>query len=317
MGQFGYHEIVPVAFEGILPALVTPFQEDGRIDFDAWQKIIDFLVDSGVHALFAGGSAGEFFSLDPEERMVSLRFCRQAVAGRVPLYANVGSITTRETLRLAEQVQTEGIADVLVVITPYYVRASQQELAAHYSAVCRAVRLPVMAYNFPPHGGVELSAEALGQIASRCDNLVGVKDSSDSLELKIAYRNCVPGRPLAVFTGPEALVLPSLEQGCAGAVTACANLAPRLFVDLYHAARNGRTAEARRLHDLAAKLGEMHGWCTFPGALKESMRMAGLPAGVCRRPIGPVPEDVRGRLATLVDALSSEGLLPKAANVHA
>jgi 4-hydroxy-tetrahydrodipicolinate synthase len=307
---------VPLAVQGIIPALVTPFHPDERIDYSAWQRIIDSLIDAGVHGLFAGGSQGEFYSLDPEERLVALRFCKQAVAKRVPLYGNVGWITTRDTIRLAEQAEAEGV-DVLVVVTPWYVQLSQQELADHFIAVCRSVNSPVMAYNFPQHGAIELAPETLAQIAASCENLVGIKDSSPNGPRKVAYKNCLPGRHLAVLAGPEHLILPSLEEGCAGAVTACANVAPRLFVELYQAFREGRHGQAARLHALACELGETNRLGTFPSVVKEAMRMIGLPAGPCRRPVSPVSENARNRLATVIGDLSSEGYLPKIANVHA
>src|SRR5215470_18989307 len=130
------------------------------------------MVAAGVDGLFVGGSSGEFYALDPEERAVALRFCVQAAAGRVPLFANVGAITTRETVRLAEAAVSMGV-DVIVVVTPYYVKPTQDELAEHFVEVCRAVPLPVLAYNFPQHGGVELLPETLGRIAGQCENQIG------------------------------------------------------------------------------------------------------------------------------------------------
>src|SRR5262249_50740277 len=145
-------------FHGIVPALVTPFKPDERIDYGAWQILIDAQIEAGVHGVFAGGSQGEFFSLEAEERLVAMRFCRQATPKRVTLYANVGCVTTRETVHLARQAQEIGV-DVVVIVTPWYIKPSQQELFEHYVDVARVVRIPVMAYNFPLHGGIELLPE--------------------------------------------------------------------------------------------------------------------------------------------------------------
>jgi 4-hydroxy-tetrahydrodipicolinate synthase len=303
-------------FKGIVPALVTPFHADERINYSAWQHIIDMLIEAGVHGLFAGGSQGEFYALDPEERIVSLRFCKQAIAGRVPLYGNVGCITTTDTIRLALQAEAEGV-DVLVVVSPYYVHLSQEELAEHYISVCRAVRTPVLAYNYPQHGGAELEPDTLAQIAASSQNLVGIKDSSPSPERKAAYLNCLPGRDLAVFVGPEHLILPSLEKGCAGTVTAWANVVPRLFVDLYQAHSEGWHGQTSRLHALACDVSEMHALATFPSVVKAAMEMMGMPAGACRRPVAPLGTDARRKLTALVDKLSLEGYLPRIAKVHA
>jgi 4-hydroxy-tetrahydrodipicolinate synthase len=285
--------------QGIVPALVTPFQEDERIDYNAWQVIVDTLIGSGVNGLCVGGSTGEFCSLDPDERQVSMRFCRQAVAGRVPLYANVGSVTTRDTVKLARHAEEVGV-DVVVVVTPYYLRPSPQELAEHLIEVCQAVRLPVVAYNYPQHGGVELTPETVAQVAAKCENLAGVKDSSGRLELALAFRSCVQGAPLAVFVGPERLILPALDQGCAGTVTGGANIAPELFVALYKAFREGNREEAVRLQALASQLEEINELATFPSVIKEAMKMRGLTAGACRRPVGPMSPDAREKLSSIL-----------------
>lgn len=300
------------AFHGVVPALVTPFRPDERLDCNAWGLIIESLIAAGVNGLFATGSQGEAYALDPEERLVTLRFCRQAVAGRVTLYGNVGCTTTAATIQLATQAEAMGI-DALVVVTPYYVQPTQEELEAHFVDVCRAVRAPVLAYNFPPHGGVGLEAATFGRIAARCENLVGIKDSSGSLELAVAYKEAVPGREMAVFPGADHLMLPALDRGLAGTVNASANVAPKLYVDLYRAFREGRRAEAERLQTLASELGATVGLHTFPSMMKEAMTMAGLSAGPCRRPVGPVPEAARAKLAAVLDRLRAEGYLVKSA----
>ena len=303
-------------FHGIVPALVTPFRADERIDYSAWQRLIDAHLQAGVDGFFAGGSSGEFYALDAEERAATLRFVRQAAAGRVPVYGNVGAITTRETVRLAQAAQTDGV-DVLVVVTPYYLHPTQDELEEHYTEVCRAVRTPVLAYNFPHHGGVQLLPQTVGRIGARCENLVGIKDSSGNLEQTLAYRTCVPGRELAVFMGNEPLLLAGLRGGCAGSVAAYANVSPRLFTDLYRAFREGRNADADRLQALVKALAATVGLHTFPSVIKEAMRLAGRPAGPCRRPIGPVPAEASEQIRAAVAALKEEGYIDEPAGGRA
>ena len=302
------------AFHGVVPALVTPFRNDERIDCNAWSSIIEALISAGVDGLFVAGSQGEGYALDPEERLVALRFCRQAVAGRVTLYGNVGCATTAATVQLATQAEAMGV-DALVVVTPFYVQPTQQEVEEHFVEVCRSVRAPVLAYNFPPHGGVALEAATLGRIAARCENLVGVKDSSSSLEQAVAYKNASPGEPMAVLVGADHLVLEALEQGCAGTVNASANVAPKLYVDLYRAFRDGRRQEAGRLQALASQLGATVGLHTFPSMMKEAMTIAGLSAGPCRKPVGPVPPEARARLERVLERLGDENFLVRSARV--
>lgn len=287
------------------------------MDCSAWQVLIDTLIAEGVDGLFAGGSSGEFCTMQMEERTVALRFCMQAIAGRVPMIANVGCITTRDTVELALQAQGIGV-DAIAVITPYYIKPTQQELTDHLVEVCRAVRLPVLAYNFPHHGGIVLEPATLAAVAAKSPNLAGVKDSSGFLECALAYRDAVTDREFAVFTGGEHIVLAALDAGCAGTVNAASNISPKVFVELYSAFRENRRADAERLQVLGAELAAALGLHTFPSVVKEGLAMAGIPVGPCRKPIGNLPDDARRKLAATIEHLRQEGMLPvKAGRISA
>jgi 4-hydroxy-tetrahydrodipicolinate synthase len=293
----------------VIPALVTPFREDERIDCSVWQVLIDTLISAGVDGLFVGGSSGEFCTMDMEERVVTLRFCKQAIAGRVPMIANVGCISTRDTIALAQQADGIGV-DAVAVITPYYIKPTQQELTDHLVEVCRSVRLPVLAYNFPFHGGVPLAPETVTAVAAKAANLAGVKDSSGQMGQLLDYRKAVADREFAVFTGGEHIMLEALEAGCAGTINAAANIAPKLFVELYRHYREHRREEALRLQVLAAETNFALGLHTFPSVVKEGLAMVGLRPGPCRRPVGKMPDDARRKLAALIEHLKVEGMLP-------
>jgi 4-hydroxy-tetrahydrodipicolinate synthase len=174
----------------------------------------------------------------------------------------------------------------------------------------------VFAYNVPGHGGVELSVASLARIAAQCENLAGVKDSSESLDQALGYKNASLARSPAVFVGGGHLMLSALEQGCAGTLTASANVAPKLYVDLYRAFREGRRAEAARLQGLASELSATVGLHTFPSIMKEALNSVGLPAGPCRRPVGPVPLEAREKLARVLDRLGRENLLVRSSSVQ-
>lgn len=299
------------SLKGIVTALVTPFDQKERIDYGAWQVIIDTLIAAGVDGLFVAGGQGEFFSLDEEERSAVLRFCRGAVGGRVPLYGNVGCITTRASVKLARVAEAEGL-DFLVVITPFYLKPSPEELAAHYVEICRTIRTPVLAYNIPERTALELTPEIVASVASQCENFVGLKDSSGKLDLAPRFMAAAPGRKLSVFMGRDHMILPALKLGCVGAVTACSNVAPRLLVDLYRAFREGNGDEAARLQDLVNPLRMAFGLHTFPSVIKVAMELAGLPAGPCRKPVGPMPPQARTELSRVMDRLREENCLPEA-----
>jgi 4-hydroxy-tetrahydrodipicolinate synthase len=304
-------------FHGIVTALVTPFRDDERIDFHAWQKIIDLQIAAGVDGLLAAGGQGEFFSLSEQERVEALRFCQQYTRGRAKVYGNIGCPSTRETVRLAHRAAEDGI-DALVVVTPYYVRPNDDELAEHYFEICRAVHLPVLAYNIPERAGVDLKPAVVRRIADRCENFVGLKDSSGALDRITEQVAIGRERPFAVFIGRDHLILPALERGCAGAVTSCANVAPRLFVDLYRAFRAGELQKAAQLQALADPLRQAFGLHTFPAVIKEALRIAGVSAGPCRRPVSPMPGKARQKLVEVLERLREEHyLLEAAAGVRA
>ena len=175
--------------------------------------------------------------------------------------------------------------------------------------------MPVLAYNFPFHGGVELEPETLAAVAAKAPNLAGVKDSSGLLERVIAYRDAVTDREFAVFTGGEHIMLAALDAGCAGTVNAAGNIAPKLFVDLYRAWREQRRGDAERLQVRAAEMNAALGLHTFPSVVKEGLAMAGFPVGPCRKPVGKLPEAPRRKLTALIELLREEGMLPVKAGI--
>jgi 4-hydroxy-tetrahydrodipicolinate synthase len=295
---------------GIVPAVVTPFRDNEAIDYGAWQGVLDRLIASGVHGLFVAGGQGEFFALSEEERTVAARFCAQTVAGRVPLYVNAGAITTAETVRLAQQAAAEG-ADFIVVVTPYYLRPSADELVEHYSEVCRSVSLPVLAYNIPQFTGVDLEPEVVARVAAACENFAGLKDSSGRVERIPEWKRA----GAAVFMGRDEFILDGLRMGCVGAVTAGANLAPKAYVDLFNAYQAGDLEEATRVQTLVDMLAKALTLGTFPVVVKEAMHMAGMPVGACRRPAGPLKEEARRQLSTLLERLREAGYLPSYAEL--
>jgi 4-hydroxy-tetrahydrodipicolinate synthase len=271
------------------------------------------MIACGVDGLFAAGGQGEFFSLDAEERVVALRFCKQYTAGRVPVYGNVGCVTTRESVRLAQAAQAEDI-DYIVVITPYYLKPTADELVRHYAEICRAVRIPVLAYNIPDRTGVDLAPAIVRRIAERCENFVGLKDSSGRLDDMPELMAIGATRPFAVFIGRDHMILEAMKRGACGAVTACANVAPRLFVDLYRAFRAGNLADAARLQALVDPLRQTFALHTFPSVIKEAMAMIGYPAGPCRKPVGTMPATARKTLADVLQRLRDEHYLPPEAS---
>lgn len=291
-------------FQGIVPAVVTPFRSDERIDYHAWQEIIEALIASGVDGLLCLGGQGEFYALTEEEREVAARFATQTADGRVSVYVNVGSNSTQESIRLAQQAESDGI-DCAVVITPYYVQPSDDELVDHYVSICHSVRIPVLAYNIPQRTRVTLTPAILARVAAISENFAGLKDSSGRIEDIEEYI----AAGLGVLIGLDWLVLEGLKRGCTGVAVAGANIVPRAFVDLYAAFRAGDLARAQRMQALIDPLQEAFALGSFSAMVKEALDIIGMSAGPCRRPVAHLPADARAKLARILDALGAEGYL--------
>lgn len=290
-------------FHGVVPAMATPFTKDHALDESRVDELIDGYLRAGVHGISVAGSQGEFFALDHAEHLRLLERAVRATDGRVPLYAGTGAATTREAVALTQAAEAMG-ADLALVITPYFVQPSQSELVAHYTAVARATRLPVLLYNNPPRTGVNLLPETLAQCMRAADNIVGVKDSGGDLTQSIEYLLLAP-RPALLFSGRDTLALSMLVHGGHGTISPAANVFPERMVRLYDALRAGRHDEARRLSDVFAPLRAAWAWGSFPVVIKEAMALAGRSAGPARPPISGLTPEVRARLADVVATISA------------
>src|SRR5574341_284918 len=166
---------------GIIPAGVTPFTPDDRVDESAFRKVLNALIDQDVHGLFPVGTGGEFFALACEEKERLMAVAVKEAAGRVFVMPNVGAITTAESVALARHAEAVG-SDAVSVVTPFFLKPSQEELFEHYRAICAAVKIPVLAYNIPERtGGVALSVATVSRLAREVPNFSGVQDSTGDM----------------------------------------------------------------------------------------------------------------------------------------
>ncbi|MBI2080801.1 MAG: 4-hydroxy-tetrahydrodipicolinate synthase [candidate division NC10 bacterium] len=287
--------------DGIIVALVTPLTPEERLDEGAFRKLVSHVIAEGVHGLFPAGSTGEFYALTGEEKRRLVGWCVEEAAGRVTVMPNVGAVTTAESVALAREAEAMG-ADAVSVITPYYCQPSQAELFEHYATICRAVRIPVLAYNNPGRaGGVALTLETTLRLAHAFENFAGIKDSTGDLtETAELIRRAPPS--FRVIMGRDTLIYGALAYGAAGAVAATANVAPRLTVSLYEAVRAGNFGEAKALQRRLAPLRMAFGIGTFPAMLKEALVMQGvLASAACKRPVGPLSAEERTRLRAVLE----------------
>ena len=289
------------SIEGIIVPVVTPFNEKEEIDEKALRVILDFLIQHGVHGLFPVGSQGEFFALTMDEKKRLIDLVLEEVAGRVFVMPNTGAITTKACIELSKHAEAAG-ADAVSVITPFFIKPSQEELYHYYREIAEAVNLPVFAYNNPSRTGVDLLPETAAKLARDVANFAGIKDSSGDLSQTAEYiRLCPEG--FKTFVGCDTLIYPALMCGAVGAVAATANVVPDLVVGIYNAVRAGEFDEARYLQRKLAPLRQAFSLGTFPVVVKDAMEMIGLPAGKARRPIRSLQGEQREKLATILKEL--------------
>src|SRR5918912_3011329 len=236
-------------FSGLMPAMVTPFDERGEVDLTSTEAVVERFIEAGVDGISPLGSTGEFSHLTGEERK---RFAEEVVGivgGRVPLVVGVGSSGTREAVELARHAEGVG-ADSVLVVSPFYWKASEEGLFRHFAAVAGAVEIPVVVYNLPMLTGIDLSPSLIARIAAECPNVSGLKETvTEYFHTVGVLREVKRVRPdFPVLAGWEDLILPSLLAGADGSICAFANVAPELFVDLVRAAHKGDLDRAAQLH---------------------------------------------------------------------
>ncbi|MHB0875370.1 MAG: 4-hydroxy-tetrahydrodipicolinate synthase [Anaerolineae bacterium] len=283
---------------GVIPAMVTPLANDA-VNEGALRRLVDYLIDGGVHGLFATGSQGEFYALSAAEKRLVWEITRDQAGGRVPVYAGTGAVTTAAAVNLAMMAEAAGV-DAISVLTPYFVTPSQAELYEHYRAIATATRLPVLLYTNPARTGVTLNVDTVMRLAE-IDNVVGMKDSSGDMTLMAEYIRCGP-ESFAVLVGRDTLIYGALCHGASGAVAATANVAPRLVASIYDLYQAGDVAGAAAAQRQLAPLRLAFALGSFPVVIKEALDMLGLDAGPARPPVGPLSPSQREQLrAVLVD----------------
>ena len=296
---------------GIIPPIITPFDENGRIDYPALAKMAVHLVDNGVHGLFPFGTTGEFYAVSDEEYVKALETVRDAVAGKtnrygkpIQLIAGCSHITTREVVRLIKLVEGVGGYDAVSVLTPMFVSQTQDELYAYYKTIADSTTMPVIMYNNLPKTNVTITPATAARLAKDCGNIIGVKDSTGDMTNTGEYlRLTMEERDhFNVMMGRDTLIYAALHYGCTGAVASCANVAPRVVADIYDKFMDGDWKGALEAQYRLAPLRIACGMGTFPEVIKEGLVLQGIPVGKCLEPIAELRPDEKEKLRqVLVD----------------
>ena len=292
MGNSKASEFVP---RGIIPAVVTPLDDEGRFNEAGMRRLLDYLIEGGSHGLFVVGAAGEFYGFDPEEKRRIFEVTMDQVGGRVPVYAGTNGITTRESIELTMMAEECGV-DAVSVLTPMFINPSQEQLVEHFTAIARATSLPVIMYNNPPKTGAALAASTVAKLAE-IPNIVGIKDSSGDLTQTGEFIRLTRGKPgFSVLMGRDTLIFGALCYGATGSIASCANVAPRICADIYDRYKAGDMEGALDAQYRLAPLRIAFNLGAFPAVIKEGLQMLGIDAGPCAAPVGPLKPEERAEL---------------------
>jgi 4-hydroxy-tetrahydrodipicolinate synthase len=238
----------PQKLHGVIPPVASPLHPDGRLDAESLKQLCNFLIDGGVHGLFALGSTSEFAALTDDERATSMQVAVQTSAGRVPVLAGIMETSTARVVQQGLRAKAAGI-DAVVLAAPYYHSHSQAELITHFRTVKREVGLPIMAYDIPVMVKIKLEPRTVITLATE-GTVIGLKDSSGNWE---QFREVIMGTrhipTFKIFTGSELLVDMALFMGAHGVVPGVGNVVPRDYARLYDLVKQGQWAEAQQLQD--------------------------------------------------------------------
>ena len=285
-------------FKGLGVALITPFMENGAVDFAAVARIVDNLVDGGVDYILVLGTTGETPTLTSDERKALIRFVRERVAGRVRLMVGVGGNCTHDVITTLRTWNLSGY-DAILSVNPYYNKPNQEGLYQHFKAISEASALPIMLYNIPGRTGINMAPETIARLAKDCDNIIGVKEASGNLEQMAKIKELLPDDFLLI-SGDDGLTVEVIKLGGDGVISVLANAYPaqtKEFVDL---ALAGETNEANE---------KLHAFDGIISALFEEGNPVGIKTllyanGVCsntmRLPLVPGSDNLLQKIESLV-----------------
>lgn len=267
--------------EGVLTAIVTPFDAEGGLNVQSLKEQVNRQLTAG-NGIFCGGTNGEFFVLNEQEKITVTAACVDEVAGRANVVAHIGEISTRETIRLGKQIEKLGV-DAVSVITPYFVPLKQNELITHYTAVADALSVPVFLYNIPARTGNTLEPQTVRVLAQH-PNIIGIKDSAGSYESMSGFLNAVKDMEnFNVLNGPDSLIHRGFVEGCSACISGLANVAPNEINAIWSHFNAGDVEGSRQAQENVTGLRtDLYSVGFSPAAVKKAVQLMGYNVGESR-----------------------------------
>jgi 4-hydroxy-tetrahydrodipicolinate synthase len=275
--------------KGTITAIVTPFKQDLSIDFDAFERLVNFQIENKVDGIVVCGSTGESATLSHKERLALIIKAVEISNGKVPIIAGTGTNDTKATIELSLVAKEEG-ADALLLVAPYYNKPTQLGILQHYLAVSEQVDIPQIIYNVPGRTGVNINADTQIEIAKQCENVVATKEASGNIEQIMKVIKHSP-RNFVVLSGDDATTLPLIAAGAKGVVSVFSNYAPAQLVELVQLALKGNFKAARNIHYKYLKLMDLSFIESNPVPAKAILSLMGIIEGHVRLPLVPLSKN--------------------------
>ncbi len=285
-------------FTGAGVAITTPFNADGSVNYERFAEQIEYQIANGTDAIIVCGTTGEASTLSHEEHLDVIEYCVKTVNKRIPVIAGTGSNCTETAIYLSKEAEKRGV-DGLLIVTPYYNKATQNGLKKHFGMIAAAVNIPIILYNIPGRtGGVNIQPDTLISIVKENKNIVGVKDATGNLsQAAIMISKAMGEVELDVYSGNDDQVLPLLSLGAKGVISVLSNVAPRKTHDMCQKFFDGDVEGARKIQLDAIELISSLFCEVNPIPVKKAIELQGRDTGVLRMPLTEMEAPNADRLA--------------------
>lgn len=291
-------------FTGAGVAIVTPMKPNGEVNYEKFGELIEFQIANGTDAIIVCGTTGEASTLSHEEHLDTIKYCVEKVNGRIPVIAGTGSNCTETAIYLSTEAEKYGVDGVLLV-SPYYNKATQNGLYAHFKATAESIKVPVILYNVPSRTGCNILPETIVRLCKDVDNIMGVKEASGNIS-QIAHLAAISHGCVDIYSGNDDQIVPIMALGGVGVISVLSNVAPRQTHEICQKFLDGDVEGSRKLQLQAMDLCNALFCEVNPIPVKKALNLMGMDAGTLRMPLTEMEE---ANVARLEKAMKEFGIL--------
>ncbi|KAA9021600.1 4-hydroxy-tetrahydrodipicolinate synthase [Niallia endozanthoxylica] len=287
-------------FGQLLTAMVTPFDQNGEVDFNATRNLVNYLIANGTEGLVVAGTTGESPTLTTEEKVELFKFVVEVVDGRIPVIAGTGSYNTRESIHLTKLAEKAGVDGVMLVV-PYYNKPSQEGLYQHFKAIAESTELPVMLYNIPGRTGINMTVETTVRLA-QIPNITAIKDASGNLDAMSEIIRQTPDG-FSLYSGDDGVTLPVLSIGGTGVISVASHVIGKEMQKMIKHFMSGNHQKAAEMHRNLLPIMKALFAAPNPTPVKTALNLAGVPVGGVRLPLIPLTDEETSALREVFNQL--------------